>query len=156
MAKRQTRWVDRIDMADTILSGDDKVDLLEDMSNDVRKGCTVTRMIGQINFVPIANPMNAKHLLMGICLVTDNAFALTNALPRPENQAEQPGWLWRGYVTCVSEQIGVLGEFSQISFDIRTQRRLMGEGMTLAFVINNDSVDACTMDLFVRTLCLMP
>ena len=154
--RRQTRWVDRILMGFNLAAlANVSVDLLAQLPEIQRKGCTVTRLVGRANALTAGTVNSAAHLHMGIVLASTDAIG-AGALPDPEDEAEQPGWMWRDFLTVVTDVAGDFGNNSQLTFDLRAQRRLAGADQSLVLVAKNDStINAFIIDLQVRVLCLM-
>ena len=127
-----------------------ETDLLSGMANSVKKGATITRVVGSLIVVPDLSDQHTHHT-WGLVVVSDEAFN-AGALPEADLEAERVSWLWREGGDCSMSSLFDHSQETAYRFDIRSQRVLRDELSTLAFIIDQGSGGGVFHSLKIRTL----
>ena len=136
---RQYQWFSILDENDTALASGNQVekDLLSGMSTDDRKGSTITRVI--VDLVITADTLNQKTFTSyGLCMVNLDAFA-AGAVPDADSNVDRADWLLRGRSRNYMTQLSGTSDAFVRSYDLRAQRVLRSEEMTLALILDHGS-----------------
>ncbi len=155
--RRRRQWTDRlIDESTANAAFDEEFLINPGDTDDIGKGSTLVRMIGDMTVHPITivnNSVDSMVFAMGIGLVSAEVVAgsINVAL---EGEIPMSGWLWRRRITVFQANMDSL----RVEFDIRAQRKLM-YGEPRLFLANNvgtgPTFEVVTTGL-IRSLYLLP
>ena len=137
--------MDRIIDLSASSGNEDSVDLLANLAEDERKGATVTRVIMDLRYT-LAGIGSVQDISIGLTLVNDDALA-SGALPDPQAETDQPGWLWRTTHEIAEPDNPNLRQHH----DLRAQRK-MEEEETLVLIIFVAAVNVMTVHGMSRVL----
>ena len=151
---RAMEWQDHITENNTIASNTQvSKDLSANINEVVRKGCTVARILLQMNIRP--NTINAFwNVHWGIAMVTKDA-AVASALPDPSDQVDGGGgWLGRGLMAGVTEDLSNPMGVQYLDKDLRSSRIFRGDEMQLRLILDQDASGiTVTYNIMARVLC---
>ncbi len=88
-------------------------------------------------------------------MVDDDALAAA-ALPDPNEEAEQPGWMLRGAAILLVSNANDGSQFVPIKNDISGQRKFQGNNSSLVFLVNNGGTGTISVHGIIRYLVKKP
>ena len=154
-SRRKTSWFDVTVNVDTLLSGQQVSSVLTtNMGDDEKYGATIIRTI-----VPLSVNMTVASsggiVSLGIVMVNQDAQA-AQAMPDPEADLDQPGWMWRTRRVVSSSLVNDQSQALFIFADLKVSRKFAGEEVDSVLIMGYSGVDSINIDGLVRTLVLRP
>ena len=130
-------------------------DLLLNVSDNLRKGMTIVRVIMDLyGVLSVAGSGGLIHL--GLTIVNDDAISAL-AFPDVDNADEQPGWMWRAAAVIATSDPNDSSQMVRFIRDLRSMRRLPGEDVSLMLIADSGTLTApVNIDGLIRTLVLKP
>jgi len=139
MPGREYQWYSKLDEEDrAIASGNQlELDLLNEMVDDNRKGATITRVILDLVIVPdtVAQTTFTSY---GLAMVNGDALA-AGAVPEADVNADRADWVLRGRARNMVSSLSDRAQVFHKEYDLRAQRVLRSEEMTLAIIFDHSS-----------------
>ena len=139
----------------TLAGNAQTVDILDaDVSDDIRKGLTVVRLIIDVTAV-LATAGPGGRLSLGIFVGETEAIA-ASAVPNPSDVGEDPGWLWRTVGQGVfSSLANDMAQVRRFNIDLKARRRYRGEDTNLTLVMDfSTSNESVNVDGVIRQLLM--
>ena len=150
---RQRVWFDSASQANSLASGaTESFDLVVDMSDIERRGCTIMRIILTLHARALTVGLQ-DYLRYGIAVLNENV----TVMPQPELTTDIPGWLLRDMRVVGTSSLNDTSQMVTVNYDLHAQRKFRGQDEGLKFILMNNpgGGSAIEYSYLARTLCLM-
>ena len=157
MANRALQWFTSISDAQTVTSGGQSAnELLAGLSDTLRKGSTITRIIMQLVLHAGTVDTTFGRVKYGIVLMNQDAVS-AGAFPDADVATDNVDWLVRGAEVVSATSLTDSSQFVSVFRDLRAQRMLRTGQELLEFIIDQStSGQVIGYDLFTRILVRLP
>ena len=130
------------------------VNLTSGLSTTLRKACTVTRVVGWIQFA--SDSVAQRNVLYyGIQWLDADAVA-AGAVPDPAQAGDRSDWLIRGYMQGIQSDLSDNSQESVDKIDNRSQRICRAESDQLTLIFENGTSTILNYSYFIRALIRLP
>ena len=155
-ARRALVWYDQfIDIPGLPLDTSSSRTFAVQMPDSLRKGATLVRTIVDL-MAGLSVAGTGGMLAMGIVITNDDALAAA-ALPNPEDDADQPGWLWRVRKSVFTNITTDRATLTPFFVDLRAKRKMSGEDLTPVLIVRNiGSAQSYNINGLIRSLWMKP
>ncbi len=97
------------------------------------------------------NPNIESVIDQGI-VMSDLDAIVAGALPDPEVETEQPGWLWRSTRCIVATDVNDYSQQQPLEFNLHSMRKFSGNNDDLELIAVNSSLGGVFLNGLVRVL----
>ena len=155
--RRQAEWFDRIVNVNSIGTGTTQVVNLDgNMDVAMKKGATVVRII--LDLMAFALTAGTGTVLSVAIAMIEQDASVAGAIPDPEDDDEQPGWLYRTARPVVTSVLNDSSQATRVAVDLHSKRKYRGEDFALQMILENHAggLSSVNVDGVTRVLMLKP
>ena len=155
--RRTVEWFDRIVNVNSIGAGTTQVFNLDgNMDVSVKKGSTIVRII--LDIVAVALTAGTGTVLSVAIAMIEQDASTAGAIPDPEDEDEQPGWLYRTASPVFTSVVNDSTQAHRFFVDLKSRRKYAGEDYACQCILENHAagMSAVNVDGISRMLVMKP